>query len=106
METRHKIVAAAVAVLAIGGVGAGTAFASTPTQAPVAVPSASHVASVVTQGGQQGPGADTPEPGDTADQPGTPDVPEAGDTPDAPGQPDTPDAGETAGAPDLDNVQQ
>jgi hypothetical protein len=88
VNTRKKIVLAATAALAIGGVVGGTALASATPPAPAnthAVPAA--------------PAAqDTPEPGDTPD---AKDAPEPGDTQDAK---EKPEAGEVAGQ-DKDNVQ-
>ena len=94
MDTRKKIVLAATAALAIGGVVGGTALASATQPAPAnthGVPAAPAVQ-------RAAPAQDTPEPGDTPD---AKDAQEPGDTPDAQ---EKPEAGEVAGQ-DKDNVQ-
>ena len=75
MQTKRTIAVAALAVLALGGVGAGTALASTTAATPAAVTT------------QVAPTPDVPGAGDTADAPGAPEAPEAAETPDVPGQP-------------------
>ncbi|GAA2553843.1 hypothetical protein [Pseudonocardia hydrocarbonoxydans] len=122
MDIKQKVAVGALAVLALGGLGAGTALASTPAPAAKTVATQAAVASSPNPqlGGQAGPTTDTPEPGDTPDRPGTAghngtdnggtDAPEPGDTPDSPQSeaaegPEAPEAGETAGGPDNDNVQ-
>ena len=73
MNARKKIVGGAMAVLAAGGISTGMAIAHAGT------PAHQSTASVTSSQ------ADTPEPGDTPDQPGqgAPDLPEPGDTPDS-----------------------
>lgn len=82
MKLKQKMVGATLAVLALGGIGAGVASAATSTPSPSATSSSTPAA------------VDTPEAGDTPDAPGAVDTPGAGDTPDV------------AGAVDTDNVQE
>jgi hypothetical protein len=82
MFTKRKVTVAALATVALGGVGVGTAFASTAVQAPAAVTSSTQVSAV---------SAETPR-----DVSGQPDAPESGEAP---------EAGEKADGPDTDKVQ-
>jgi hypothetical protein len=75
MQLKNKIVAGALIVLALGGVGAGVASAGSPTGGAAG----SSTAAVV----------DTPEPGDTADPAGAVDTAEAFDRADPAGSVDT-----------------
>jgi len=87
MALKKKLAAAAFGVLAMGGIGAGVANATTTTPPAPAI-------SV--------PAADALTPGDTADAPGAVDTPEAGEGdqngPDTAG-PEVPDAPGAPGAP-------
>lgn len=113
MTLKKKMLAGALGVLAMGGIGAGVANAATTAPAP-APPSATSSPTPgvnthgdtgnVQQGDQTGPdttgAVDKPEPGEAADKAGAVDTPEPGEAADKPGAVDKPGAGDT------DNVQQ
>lgn len=110
MTLKKKMLAGAMGLLAMGGIGAGVASAATTAPAPPPATSSptpganTNGNGDVQQGDQNGPdtagAADKPGAGDAAEAPGAADKPEAGEAAEAPGAADKPEAKDT------DNVQQ